>query len=134
VRRMILDDHLRLREGALDIADSRADVADDVAGSAVHHWRARAHRRLGIHDRRSRLVLDADGLAGIGRPIRVGSQHGDDRLTHVAHVALGEGSLRASRVETNVGIRGLRAGRRQRIGQLGEVFGEKYRHPRKLPR
>ncbi len=134
VRMMILDDHVGPGEGALDVADDRADMADDVAGSAVHRRGASAHRGLGIDHGRQRLVLDADGLAGIGRSIRVGGQDGGDRLTHVAHLALRECPLRAGRVETHVGVRGLRARRRQRIRQLREVGGEKDRHAGKRPR
>ena len=132
--RMIVDDHVSPGEGALDVADDRADMADHVAGPTVHRRGAGAHRGLGIDHGRPRLVLDADGLAGVGRSIGVGGQDGDDRLTHVAHLALREGPLRAGRVETHVGVRRLRARGRQRIRQLGEVFGEKHRHARKGPR
>ena len=131
---IILDDHVGLGEGALDVADDRADLADDVAGPFVNGGAASAHGGLGIDHGRERLVLDAHRLAGIGRSIRVGSENGSDRFTDVANLAVGKGSLRAGRVKPHIGIRGLRARRRQGIGQLGEIGGEKDRHAGKRPR
>jgi hypothetical protein len=134
VSAIILDDHVGLGEGALDVADDRADLADDVAGPFVNRGGAGAHGGLGIDHGRARLVLDAHRLAGIGRLVRVGGENRGDRLTHVANLAVGKGALGAGRVEPHVGIRGLRTRRWQRIGQLGEVGGEKDRHAGKCPR
>ena len=85
-----LDPDLRL--GALELAVDDVNVAEHVA-EVVHAGRVGVERRLHVHDRRQRLVVDLDELAAArGCSRRVGGDE-RDRLARVADDLLGEHRL-----------------------------------------
>ena len=62
-----------------------------------HGVTGRCHRLFEIDDRRQRIVLDLDQLAGVLGDVAALRHDGGDRLAHVAHLAHGDAVLRRRR-------------------------------------
>ena len=120
---VILDDHLRAGEGALDVPERRADMADDVARAGMDSGGIRTHGPFCVEHGRQRLVLHAHSLGGVGRLIDVGRDDHRDGLTDIADLPTGERGLRAWRVQPHVGILGVGMPGGERIVEPGKVVG-----------
>ena len=94
------DDHIITRcldsgiEGAVALRLERelvADVGAEAAVSSVMHGRrALLDCRLHVDDRGERLVVDLDGVQGVGGGVLVGGQHDRDTVAHVADLVDGQ--------------------------------------------
>ena len=96
--------------------------------------RRRGHRGLGVDDGGPRLVLDPDQLGGVGRLVRIRTDHRGDRLADVADFVAGERPLRAWSVQADVGIRPVGARRGEGLGEPGQIVGEEDDDPGELAR
>jgi hypothetical protein len=91
----LLDDHIRVREGAVRVAHLGLERGGQVVWPLlVYERRAGVERGLGIADRGKLLPVDLDELGAVLGGVGSVGEHDRHRLPHVAHPPFGEEVIR----------------------------------------